>query len=130
MSEGLITPDFSEVQDSVEPGIYKTRIKEYKLDKWQGKDGKPDTNFINWTLETFGEEESKNNGRKIFHRTPVHGKGAFRLRDFYKAVVGEALVAGQPFDPSMLVSREVEVTVVQQKDNPEYTDIKTVKKLQ
>lgn len=129
MSEFFVEPDFSEVQDQVEPGIYKTRVVAVKPDEWAANEKRAAIRILAWTLETFGENVDKNNGRKIFHRTPIHGKGAFRLRDFYKAVMGEDLQAGKPFDPNMLMGRECEVTLVQQKDEPQYTEIKLVKKL-
>lgn len=127
MNQGtmLVTPDFSGVQDRVDVGIYKTRVVDSKVDMWTGKDGKPNTTFIAWTLETFSEAEDKNNGRKIFHRTPIEGPGAFRLKDFYKAVMGEE--CSSAFDPSMLHGREVEVTIAQQKSAPEYTEVKAVR---
>jgi hypothetical protein len=126
-TEGLITPDFSQVQDGLEPGVYSVRIVDSKLDKWTGKDGKADTRLIVWTLETFNEAVDKNNGRKIFHRTPIEGAGAFRLQQLYKAAVGEELKGS--FDRTMLHGRELEVTVAQQKNQPEYTEVKTVKQL-
>ena len=123
----LIEPDFSEVKDSVGAGIYKVRIVGHSVDKWTGKDGKKDTPYINWIMETFEEAESKNNGRKVFHKTPISGPGAFRLKDFYKAAMGEEL--GGSFDPSMLYGRTLELTIGQQKDKPEYTEVKAVKAL-
>lgn len=122
----FIMPDFSECADRVGEGIYKCRVIDSKIDKWTGKDGKPDTPYIGWTLETYGEAESKNNGRKVFHNTPVLGKGAFRLRDFYRAAMGEDCPA-TGFDRAMLHGRELEITIAKQKDNPEYTEIKAVK---
>lgn len=121
----LVTPDFSQTQDAVGEGIYKVRVIDSKVDTWQGKDGKPNTTFIAWTLETFSEAEEKNNGRRIFHRTPIEGKGAFRLQDFYRAATGEE--CPDSFDRSMLHGREVEVTVAPQKDRPEYTEVKAVR---
>lgn len=121
----LIVPDFSNVQDRVEPGIYKVRIVDSKVDTWQGKDGKPNTSFILWTMETFSEVTDKNNGRKVFHRTAIEGEGAFRLQDFYLAAMGEAC-AGQ-FDRTILHGRELEVTIAQQKNNPQYTEVKACK---
>lgn len=123
----LITPDFSEVQDSVGEGIYKVRIVDCKPGKWEGKDGKPDTPYLNWRMETFGEAEDKNNGRSIFHRTPIAGRGAFRLKDFYRAAMGEDL--GGNFDYTMLYGREIEVTYGPQKDRPEYSEVKAVRSL-
>lgn len=124
---GLITPDFSEVKDRVESGIYKTRIVGHKIGSWAGRDGKKDTHYVGWTLETFGENEDKNNGRRIFHNTAINGAGAFRLKDLYKAAMREEL--SSEFDPTMLYGREVEVTVAPQLNKPEFTEVKTVKPL-
>jgi hypothetical protein len=121
----LIEPNFSSLQDRVGEGIYKVRIVDSKFDKWAGKDDKPDTRFVMWTMETFNESEDKNNGRKIFHRTPIEGPGAFRLQDFYRAAMGEE--CGGKFDRTMLHGRELEVTIAPQKSNPEYTEVKAVR---
>lgn len=129
MDTQLVVPDFSEVKDAVEPGIYKTRIVDSKVGKWEGKEGKKDTYYVNWTLETFGEAEEKNNGRKIFHRTPINGLGAFRLQEFYKAAMNGEACPKEGFDRTMLHSREVEVTVAPQKDQPQYTEVKAVKSI-
>jgi len=123
----LVTPDFSESQDRVGEGIYKVRIVDSKVDQWPGKDGKKPLTFINWTLETFAEAEDKNNGRKIFHRTPIEGRGVFRLQDFYRAAMGEE--CNGAFDRTMLHGHEVEVTIAQQRDKPEYTEVKTVRRI-
>ena len=123
----LITPDFTEVQDRVEPGEYTVRITDAKVGQWPGKNGKKDTNHIAWTLETFGEADDKNNGRKIFHRTATHGPGAFRLQELYKAAMNED--CGASFDFTMLYGKEVKITVVNQKDKPEYTEVKAVKSI-
>lgn len=121
----LVKPDFSQVQDRVEPGVFKTRIVDSKVETWKGKEGKRDTTAIAWTLETFGEAEDKNNGRKIFHRTAIEGPGAFRLQDFYQAAMGETCAGG--FDRSMLHGREIEVTVAPQKNDPQYNEVKAVR---
>lgn len=121
----LVQPNFDEVQDRVGEGTYKVRIVESKVDQWPGKDGKRPTTFIAWTLETFAESDDKNNGRKIFHRTPIEGGGAFRLKDFYLAAMHEECSGA--FDPEMLYGKEVEVTIVPQKNDPQYTEIKAVK---
>ncbi len=123
----LVTPNFSDVQDRVGEGIYKARIIDSKVDQWAGKDGKKPTTFINWTLETFNETEDKNNGRRIFHRTPIEGAGAFRLQEFYRAAMGEDCAGS--FDRTMLHGRELEVTIGLQKDKPEYTEVKSVRRL-
>lgn len=126
----LITPNFDAVQDTVSEGIYKVRIVDGKLDKWEGKDGKPSTRYINWRMETFGESEDKNNGRSIFHRTPIEGGGAFRFKDFVRAALGEEPASGKPFDYTILYGREVEVTYGPQKSSPQYMEVKSVRSIQ
>ena len=121
----LVTPDFSGVQDRVGEGAYKCRIVDSKVDTWAGRDGKPATTYIMWTLETFGEDVDKNNGRRIFHNTPIEGGGAFRLQDFYRAAMGEECSGS--FYRSMLHGRELEVTVGPQKNKPEFNEVKAVR---
>lgn len=123
----LVTPDFTQVQDRVDEGIYKARVVDSKVDTWQGKEGKPNTTYIAWTLETFAEAEDKNNGRKIFHRTPIEGPGAFRLQDFYRAAMGEDCSGA--FDRTMLHGRELEVTIAKQKNDPQFTEVKSARSI-
>jgi len=123
----FVKPDFSQVTDRVGEGVYKTRIVDSKVGQWEGRDGKRPTTYINWTLETFDEAEEKNNGRRIFHRTPIEGPGAFRLQDFYRAATGMDCSGG--FDRTSLHGQEVEVTVGVQKDNPQYIEVKSVKSI-
>lgn len=128
-TQGLITPDFSDVKDRIEPGIYNFRIVGSKVDQWEGKNGKAPTVFVEWELETFNEKIDKNNGRKFKHKTPINGGGAFRLKDFYAAAMGEECQGA--FDREMLHGKELEGTVDWQKDKQgqvtEYTEIKTCK---
>lgn len=127
----LITPDFSEVQDPITPGVYRVRIVKAEQDAWENERGT--TKFIKWELETFGSEDTKNNGRKIWHRTPIQGKGAFRLADFYRAAMKETLGKGG-FDTEMMLGKELEVTITEQKDKEGnlngYTEVKTVRPIQ
>lgn len=120
----LIEPDFSDVQDSVTPGTYKVRVVGAEPGAWA-----TGTKYVNWRLETFGESESKNNGRSIFFKTPTHGKGAFRLADLYRAATKQQLAGA--FDTEQLLGKEVQVTVVDGTDkegNPSgYTEVKAVK---
>ena len=120
--EELVTPDFSTTKDPVAPGIYSVRITDSSMKAW--KDG---TRAINWVLETFNESETKNNGRKIFYQTPVEGSFADRLKTFYKAAT-HAECSGA-FSRSNLYGREIEVTIVQQKNDPQYTEVKSVRAL-
>lgn len=121
----LITPDFSEIQDTVTPGTYKVRVKKSEVKEWPNGG-----TYVNWELETFGEPESKNNGRRIFHKTATSGKGAFMLQQFYRAATGTAL-SGQ-FDTEQLMGKELAVEVVdgvnRQTGEPTgYTEVKRVK---
>lgn len=121
----LVMPNFDNVQDRVGEGIYKARIIDSKVDTWTGKDGKPNTTYIGWALETFNETEEKNNGRRIFHNTPIEGPGAFKLQDFYRAATGMECTGS--FDRTILYGTEVELTIGPQKNRPEYTEVKAVK---
>lgn len=120
----LVTPNFDLVQEPVGQGVYQVRVVDSKVDQWAGKEGKPSTTFINWTLETFNESQDKNNGRRIFHKTPIEGGGAFKLQYFYKAATGQDCTG--PFDPTGLHGLELEVSVGPQKDKPEYMEVKAV----
>lgn len=130
---GLVVPDFSEVTDQLSAGTYSVRIVGSKVDQWAGKDGNPPTTFINWTLETFNESEEKNNGRRLWHKTPVNGKGAFRLQEFYKAAMLTACPA-TGFDREELLGKELQVTLVDGIDRKSgqptgYTEVKVCKAL-
>lgn len=120
----LIKPDFSEMKEDVSPGTYQVRVVDHEMGSWAGKDGKPDTQYIKWTLETVGEADPKNNGRRIWHSTPYTGGGAFRLANFFKACTGEELNKENPeFDTDMLMSRELMVTV--DKNPKGYIEVKS-----
>lgn len=121
----LINPDFSEIQDAVEAGTYKVRIKKGEVKEWP-RGG----TYVNWEMETFGEAEAKNNGRRIFHKTATSGKGAFTLQQLYKAATGQALTGS--FDTESVVSKEVVVELVdgvnRETNEPTgYTEVKKVK---
>ena len=108
----LVEPNFSEVQDTVSPGVYNVRVIKGEVGKWEGKDGKPDTTFINFEMETFGEEKSDNNGRKIWDRVPITGKGAFKMMHFYKACTNEELTKESAgFDLEQLIGKEFIITM-------------------
>lgn len=123
----LITPNFSEIAEEVKPGIYKVTVKKGDVKEWPSGG-----TYINWELETFGEPEPKNNGRRIFYKTSVSGKAAFQLQRFYKAAVGQSLTGS--FDTEQLAGKKIEVELVdginRQTGQPTgYTDIKSVKAL-
>lgn len=116
----LVKPSFDEVADEVQPGEYTCVVKDAKVASWQ-----TGTEYVNWRLETYGEKEPKNNGRAIWHKTPIAGKGAFQLQRFYKAVTGQALT-GQ-FDTEQLINKKVRVEIgTREHDGNVYTEVKKV----
>lgn len=124
----LVQPDFSEVADAVTPGTYKTIIKKGDVKEWQSGG-----QYVNWELETVGESDPKNNGRRIFHKTALSGKGAFTLQQIYQAAVGKALAG--PFNTEELVGKTVVVELVdgvnrQTGEVTGYTEVKRVKRAQ
>lgn len=119
----LVQPDFSEIQDQLTPGTYKGIVKKGEVKDWPNG-GK----YVNWEIETFGETEPKNNGRRIFHKTPCTGKGAFQLQKFYKAATGQLLQGS--FDTETLVGRKVELELVDGVRDGQptgYTEVKNVR---
>jgi len=103
----LITPDFSDVKDSISPGEYKARIVEHQIGEWQNGN-----KFIKWVMETCGETEAKNNGRRLYHTTPISGGGVFKLQDLYRAAMQQPLPTNEGFDTEMLLGKELKVVVV------------------
>ena len=121
----LIQPDFSECQDTVVPGTYRCIVKKGEVKSWPSGG-----EYVNWELETFGETETKNNGRRIFHKTSVSGKGAFLLQQIYLAAVGSALAGS--FDTEQLIGKQVGVEVIDGVRNGEptgHTEVTRVKRL-
>lgn len=123
----LISPNLEDVTDPIQPGTYKCHITGAEV-----KQSQSGNQYINWTLETFDEPEAKNNGRRIYHMTPIAGKGAFRLTEFYQAVTRQTLSKENPkFDTDQLLGGKVEVTLVggvdQNGEPRRYPDVKTVR---
>lgn len=121
-------PDLSESQDELRAGTYKSRIVKATPGSWQTQNG--EVPYINWELETYGESDAKNNGRRIFHKTALAGKGAFQLQKLYKAAVGEPLTG--EFDDVMLMGKAIEVDVVDGKNRQTgeptgYLEVKAVR---
>lgn len=119
----LVTPNFDEVQDSVDAGEYAVRVVGAEHGEWE-KDGRK-TPYVNWSMDTFNEQDPKNNGRRVFDRTPIAGKGAFRLQNFYRAATGEALKG--PFETEQLIGRELKITVAI--NDKGYTEVKSYAQL-
>jgi hypothetical protein len=123
----LVTPSFDEVQDQVTAGTYKVIVKKGEIKEWP-KGG----TYINWELETIGEADPKNNGRRIFHKTATEGKGVFTLQQMYMAAVGAPLQGA--FDTEELVGKQVAVELIdgvnrQTQEPTGYTEVKRVKRL-
>lgn len=119
----IVKPDLSEVQDEVGPGTYRGVIRKGEIKEWPNGG-----QYINWELETYGEEMPKNNGRRIFHKTATSGKGVFMLQRFYKAATGKVM-SGE-FDTEQLVGKKVMLDLVDGVRNGEptgYTEVKTVR---
>lgn len=123
----LVKPSFDEIQDAVSPGTYKCIVKKGEVKAWPNGG-----EYVNWELETVGETDPKNNGRRIFHKTATSGKGAFTLQQMYLSAVGTALT-GQ-FDTETLVGKQVAVEVVDGVNRATgeptgYTEVKRVKRI-
>lgn len=116
----LIEPDFSEVTGAIPPGTYAARIKDCEV-----KDSQKGQKYLNWKLELFGDPEVNN--RIVEANTMIAGKGAFKLKELYKAAMGEDLDG--KFDTDSLIGREITVALVQGKDregNPsQFPDVKS-----
>jgi hypothetical protein len=120
----LIQPDFSEVAEAVTPGTYRVTVKKGEVKEWPNGG-----QYINWELETCGEAEAKNNGRRIFHKTATSGKGAFMLQQLVRAATGKVITGA--FDTEEVVGKQIAVTIVdgvnRQTGEPTgYTEVKKV----
>lgn len=124
----LIQPDLNDLQKEIVPGAYNVRVVESSIDEWQGKEGKPNTKYVKWVLETFGADTPADNGRRIWHTTPITGRGAFLLTNFYKAAMGESMNTDSPsFDTEQIHGREMHVVV--DKNAKGYIEVKAVSSL-
>lgn len=118
----LVTPDFTEVS-GLTPGVYNARIVEAEVTT--SKAGAP---MIKWSYEVFGADSKGANGQRIFDRTMLGGKGAFRLQDLYRAAMKEELKG--EFDTDILLGKEVRLVLSegkQQDGSPsKYPEVKSV----
>lgn len=101
----LVTPDFTEVAEEITPGTYRGQIRKVEVGEWSSG-----TKHLKVEIETVGESDPKNNGRRVFDRLPLSGGGAFKLQRFYKAATGEALKG--PFNTEQLLGKQVTMTIV------------------
>lgn len=122
----LITPDLSEATKPISAGTYPTRIVE--CEPTESKAGKK---MLKWALEIFDAEDSDLNGKRVYTRTMLEGKGIFKTQEIYKAATGENLE--NAFDTDMLVGKEVVANVIDGTDmngNPSgYPEVKAVSAL-
>lgn len=91
------------------------------------------TPFLKFELETCGSEDPKLDGRKVWHRVPYTGKGAFRFVEFHKAATGENYQAGE-IDTEVYLGREIAAVIVDGVDYKTgqasgYPEVKAVKSL-
>lgn len=102
-----LTPmDFSGEIKPLTAGTYAARII-----AGEGTVSKAGNPMINWQFETFGSPEVS--GKRIFYTTMTSGGWVSKLADLHKAATGEPIdKTAKQYDPQMLVSREVTVTVV------------------
>jgi hypothetical protein len=104
----LIQPDFSEAVETLPAGEYSVRIVDSQV-----KISKAENQYVNWTLETFGKDDDRLNGRKVFYTTMTSGKGTRGLKELIRACGKEV---GSSFDTEELHGSEI---VVLLKTNPE-----------
>lgn len=120
----LITPDVSEVTPAIEAGSYRLRITGVEAGEW--KTGTP---FLKFEMETCESGDPKLDGRKVFHRVPYTGKGAFRFAQMHMAATGENYQNGD-IDTEVYLGREVAAVIVDGTDREGnlsgYPEIKTV----
>jgi hypothetical protein len=123
----LVTPSFDEVQDQVTAGTYKVIVKKGEVKSWPNGG-----EYINWELETIGETDPKNNGRRIFHKTAISGRGVFTLQQMYLAAAGTPLTGS--FDTEALVGKQLAVELIdginrQTQEATGYVEVKRVKRI-
>ena len=123
----LVEPNFDEVSSPVVAGDYAVAISSAEAGEYQSG-----LKYINWTLETVNSADPKDNGRKIFYKTPITGKAAFLLQNLYVAAVGE--VPSGAFNTEQLISRQIHVTLVDGMNRATgeptgYTEVKAVRKI-
>lgn len=117
----LVTPSFDEISDDIKEGVYKVRVTAGVPGEYS-----TGTKYVKWTLETFGEAEAKNEGRKIWYSTPIEGKGAFMLKRLWDASTGGEEMPAQ-FDTEQLYGKEIEVIVAP--NDRGYAEVKSVRAL-
>jgi hypothetical protein len=81
----IVNPDFSEAFKPIHPGTYPCRIQaaELKTSETTG------TKYISWELAL-----DPSGKLKIFHNTPIHGRGAGMFKDLIHAAGDEKYESG------------------------------------
>ncbi len=124
----LITPNLDEIQEAIEAGEYKVRVTKVETDVWAANEKRGELPYLKVTLDTFDEEEPKNNGRKIFYNMPIAGKGAFLVSNFYAAATGEKISKDAPsFDTEQIMG--CELTMIVDINDAGYTEVKSVRSI-
>ncbi len=98
-------PDYSESKfGPVAAGVHFVRVIDAEASKTQK--GVP---LITWTMESFGNENPIQNGKKVWHRTEISGQFSGMLKLFLQAINPE--YAGGPFNTEEYLGKELEITV-------------------
>lgn len=106
-----IDVDLTDCADDIQPGTYRVRVTDVKEEVSKVKK----TPLVAWTLATVGEDDPKNEGRVLWHRTPAKGPGAVFLKRWYKALTGEALPS-EGLETEFVMGRELVVVVDEKLD--------------
>ena len=130
----IITPELAEAVP-LSYGVYNARVAELALGQWEGKEGKPDLNFLKVKLEVYGSDNAADNGKAITYNAPITGKGAFKLMDLWEAATGEKLDASTgELDAEQIQGKEVRVTLGEAKDQQgnvmKFPEVKKIERVQ
>jgi hypothetical protein len=122
-----ITPDFTEVMESIPAGVYKANIVEANL-----KTSQAGNTYVKWQFRIFDATDSRCNGKSVWTNTMLSGPGAFRLQQLVKAALGETPAGA--LDTDLLMGKSVQLTLVDGVDKNtgeknEYAEVKAVRAL-
>lgn len=105
----MIQPDFTQTGSAfvrIEPGIYTVRV--VQCEEKLSQAGNP---YLNWKLSIFGADDIRYNGKWVFYRTPIKGKGAFRLSQILSVILPD-YKPGDAFDSESTVGKSLSVKLI------------------
>lgn len=120
--ESLFEVDLSEVTDReyAPPGTYKARLT--RVEAGVSKSG---NKKATWYFEVV---EGEHAGKQVVPvHTPIQGKGAFRTGRILKAFGVPLAKDGPTPVPANVVGKVVEVTIREQRDNPDFTEVAEIR---